>query len=49
MDACRAQGVPEPEYEVTGGFVKIVFRRTTKGEEGVNGGVNGPVNGPMVL
>lgn len=29
VDACKAQGVPEPEYEVYGGFVKIVFRRTT--------------------
>ena len=29
VDACRAQGVPEPEYEVTGGFVRIVFRRAT--------------------
>ena len=27
VDACRAQGVPEPEYEVNGGFVRIVFRR----------------------
>ena len=29
VDACKAQGVPEPEYEVTGGFVRIVFRRAT--------------------
>ena len=27
MDACRAQGVPEPEYEVAGEFVKIIFRK----------------------
>lgn len=27
VDACRAQGVPEPEYEVNGGFVRIVFCR----------------------
>ena len=27
VDACNAQGVPEPEYEVAGGFVRIVFRR----------------------
>lgn len=27
VDACRAQGVPEPEYEVLGGFVRIVFRK----------------------
>ena len=27
VDACRSQGVPEPEYEVAGGFVRIVFRR----------------------
>ena len=57
IDACRVQGVPEPEYEVTGGFVKIVFRRTTvkttNGDDSVNdsrndsvtGGVNGYVNG----
>ena len=43
VDACKEQGVPEPEYEVMAGFVKIVFRR----ENGsVNGLVNGPVNGP---
>ena len=29
IDACHAQGVPEPEYEVASGFVRIVFRRTT--------------------
>ena len=29
VDACKAQGVPEPDYEVNGGFVSIVFRRTT--------------------
>ena len=27
VDACRAQGVAEPEYEEIGGFVKIVFRK----------------------
>ena len=41
VDACRAQGVPEPEYVVNGGFVTIVFRRT---EENGNGDVNGGVN-----
>jgi ATP-dependent DNA helicase RecG len=46
VDACKAQGVPEPEYEVNGGFVSIVFRRATgKVDEGVNGYVNGYVNG----
>ena len=53
VDACRAQGVPEPEYEVTGGFVRIVFRRTINGvdsvndsrNDSVNGYVNGEVNG----
>ena len=46
--ACKAQGVPEPEYEVNGGFVRIVFRRATgKTDEGVNGPINGPVNGPV--
>ena len=49
VDACKAQGVPEPEYEVNGGFVRIVFRRAAgktmeKMDEGVNGPVNGPVN-----
>ncbi len=39
VDACKAQGVAEPEYEVNGGFVRIVFRRP----EGA-GVVNGPVN-----
>lgn len=27
VDSCKAQGVPEPEYVVNGGFVIIVFRR----------------------
>jgi len=27
VDACRAQGVPEPEYEVAGGFVRMIFRK----------------------
>lgn len=27
VDACRAQGVPEPVYEEYGGFVKIVFKK----------------------
>ena len=45
VDACRAQGVPEPEYEVNGGFVRIVFRRATNGDDSVNEGVNGYVNG----
>ena len=40
------QGLPEPEYEVAGGFVGIVFRRP-EGAGVVNGVVNGPVNGPV--
>ena len=28
VDACHTQGVPEPEYEVSGGFVRIVFKRS---------------------
>ena len=28
VDACRAQGVPEPEYEVVGGFVRMIFRKS---------------------
>ena len=48
VDACKAQGVPEPEYEVNGGFVRIVFRRATgKTTEKMDEGVNGPVNGPV--
>ena len=27
VDACRAQGVPEPEYDVAGGFVRMIFRK----------------------
>lgn len=38
------QGLPEPEYEVNGGFVRIVFRRATNGDDSVNEGVNGYVN-----
>ena len=49
VDACRAQGVPEPEYEVAGGFVRIVFRRPiiigSDGDDRRNGYVNGEVNG----
>ena len=37
------QGLPEPEYEVAGGFVRIVFRRP-EGAGVVNGDVNGDVN-----
>ena len=45
VDACKAQGVPEPEYEVNGGFVRIVFRRATgKMGEGVNDSRNDSVN-----
>lgn len=29
VDACRAQGVAEPDYEESAGFVRVVFRRTT--------------------
>ena len=36
--------MPEPEYEVNGGFVRIVFRRATNGDDSVNEGVNGYVN-----
>ena len=39
--------MPEPEYEVNGGFVSIVFRRATNGDDSVNEGVNGPVNGEL--
>ena len=44
--------MPEPEYEVNGGFVSIVFRRaaektTEKMDEGVNGPVNGELNGEL--
>ena len=35
---------PELEYEVAGGFVRIVFRRPERAGV-VNGPVNGPVNG----
>jgi ATP-dependent DNA helicase RecG len=49
VDACRAQGVPEPEYEVAGGFVRIVFKRPiiigSDGDDRRNGYVNGEVNG----
>ena len=38
---------PELEYEVAGGFVRIVFRRATNGDDSVTGGVNGYVNGPV--
>lgn len=48
VDACKAQGVAEPDYDEFGGFVRIVFRRTTgkttMGDESVNGPVNGLVS-----
>ena len=44
VDACKAQGVPEPEYEVNGGFVRIVFRRATNGDDSVNDRRNDSVN-----
>jgi ATP-dependent DNA helicase RecG len=47
VDACKAQGVPEPEYEVNGGFVSIVFRRATNDDDSVNEGVNGELNGRL--
>ena len=37
---------PELEYEVAGGFVRIVFRRP-EGAGVVSGPVNGPVNGQL--
>lgn len=33
IDACRAQGVPEPIYEEYGGFVKIVFKKSSAGSQ----------------
>lgn len=33
VDACRAQGVPEPVYEECNGFVKIVFRKNAAAME----------------
>ena len=48
VDACKEQGVPEPEYEVMAGFVKIVFRRPEKKQdEGENGQLNGELNGEL--
>ena len=44
VDACKTQGVSEPEYEVNGGFVKIVFRRTTNGDDSVNDSLSDSVN-----
>ena len=46
VDSCKAQGVPEPEYVVNGGFVIIVFRKP-EGAGVVNGPVNGDVNGDV--
>ena len=37
MDACRAQEVAEPEYEVMPGFVKIVFKRVNGDVSSLNG------------
>ena len=51
VDACRAQGVPEPEYEVAGGFVRIIFKRPmiigSDKDDSRNGYVNGYVNGEV--
>lgn len=37
VDACRAQGVAEPDYEESAGFVRIVFRTTEKTTEKILG------------
>lgn len=42
VDACKAQGVPEPEYVVNGGFVTIVFRRTDNPEMDQKDTINVP-------
>ena len=51
VDACRVQGVPEPEYEVAGGFVRIIFKRPmiigSDRDDSRNGHVNGYVNGEV--
>ena len=33
VEACRSQGLPEPEYEVRGGFVAIVFKKKAETTE----------------
>ena len=33
MDACRMQGLSEPNYETNGGFVKIIFRKSLVASE----------------
>lgn len=48
VDACRAHGLPEPEYVVNGGFVTIVFRRpigtVDDKDDSVNDNVNDSLN-----
>ena len=46
IDRCVELGLRKPEYEVAGGFVRIVFRRP-EGAGVVNGPVNGDVNGGL--
>lgn len=40
VDICKAAGLPEPYYEITDGFVTLVFKKKSDGGNGVNG-VNG--------
>lgn len=41
VDICKAAGLPEPYYEITDGFVTLVFKKKSDGGNGVNRGGNG--------
>ena len=41
VDICKAAGLPEPYYEITDGFVTLVFKKKSDGGNGVNRGADG--------
>ena len=46
VDACKAVGLPEPEYGTDGGFVWITFRRPNSVTNSITNSVTNPVTNP---
>lgn len=49
VDICKAAGLPEPYYELTDGFVTLVFKKKSDGGNGVNRGADGANCGAISL
>lgn len=49
VDICKAAGLPEPYYEITAGFVTLVFKKKSDGGNGVNRGADGANCGAISL